>query len=283
MSKTKKRKNQEQLVEPVEAIDLADELTLPVIEPEIVEPEISSQGTLIAHCGTSKITRAELKDLPTPAETRTHKPLSHYQIVQALIETLGFRHITVVRDEYAVSPDAMRMFGVLDLETTFDGCRFSIGIRNSNDKSLRLAMTIGYRVMVCDNLAFRGDFTPVLAKHSRSLELIDTISVGVDRMQRNFEPLKEQVSQWKSTHLEANDARLIIYEAFIEGKLAAPKTLIQSVHKHYFEPEYDEFRSNTFWCLSNAFTSAFKELKPVRQFQITAKLGKFLEQFIPPY
>jgi hypothetical protein len=33
-----------------------------------------------------------------------------------------------------------------------------------------------------------GVFTPVLAKHSKSFSLIDCVSVGVDRMQRNFEP-----------------------------------------------------------------------------------------------
>jgi hypothetical protein len=42
--------------------------------------------------------------------------------------------------------------------------------------------------MVCDNMAFHGEFTPVLAKHSKSFSLIDGISVGVDRMQRNFVP-----------------------------------------------------------------------------------------------
>jgi hypothetical protein len=30
-------------------------------------------------------------------------------------------------------------------------------------------------------------FTPVLAKHSKSFSLVDAISVGVDRMQRNFD------------------------------------------------------------------------------------------------
>jgi aryl-alcohol dehydrogenase-like predicted oxidoreductase len=33
-------------------------------------------------------------------------------------------------------------------------------------------------------------FTPVLAKHSKSFSLIDRVSVGVDRMQRNFEPMR---------------------------------------------------------------------------------------------
>lgn len=36
--------------------------------------------TLIAHCGARKITRAELKEIPTPAATRTHQPVSHYQL-----------------------------------------------------------------------------------------------------------------------------------------------------------------------------------------------------------
>jgi len=39
--------------------------------------------------------------------------------------------------------------------------RFSIGIRNSNDKSIRLGLTAGLRVFVCSNMAFSGDFTPV--------------------------------------------------------------------------------------------------------------------------
>jgi hypothetical protein len=82
-------------------------------------------------------------------------------IVLALIETLGFRHIGVVHDEYAVSPDGMKVFGVLDLASEMEGCRFSIGLRASHDKSMRLAMTSGYRVFVCSNTAFAGDFTLV--------------------------------------------------------------------------------------------------------------------------
>jgi hypothetical protein len=49
------------------------------------------------------------------------------------------------------------------------------------------------------------------------------------------------------------------------------------VHDLYFEAKYEEFRSRTIWSLSNAFTSAFKELDPVPQFKATAKLGEFLE------
>src|SRR5256885_14403132 len=103
------------------------------------------EGQLFAHCGSNKLTREQLQLIPSPEGTDTYQPLAHRNIVDALLEALAFRHISVVRDEYAVSQDGMKMFGVLDLETAFEECRFSIGIRNSNDKSMRLAMTVGYR------------------------------------------------------------------------------------------------------------------------------------------
>jgi hypothetical protein len=46
-----------------------------------------------------------------------------------------------------------------------------------------------------------GVFTPVLAKHSKSFSLIDCISVGVDRMQRDFEPMRKQVEAWQRSEL----------------------------------------------------------------------------------
>jgi hypothetical protein len=235
------------------------------------------QSQLLAHCGSSKITREELKVIPTPEGSATHQPLPHFEIVGALVETLSFRQISVVREEYAVTGDGMKMFGVLDLETTFDGCRFSVGVRNSNDKSMRLALTVGYRVLVCDNMAFHGDFTPVLAKHTKHVSLVDILSVGVDRMQRNFEPMRKQVEAWKRTRLSDEVAKLIIYRAFIEGKLEAPKHLARGAHDHYFNPRVEEFAPRTLWSLSNAFTSAFKGLDPIPQFKITAKLASFLE------
>src|SRR5579859_7421685 len=196
---------------------------------------MSETSTLIGYSGRT-IGREELGLVATPPATETHRPIPHQEIVRALIETLGFRHIGVVHDEYAVSSDGMKMFGVLDLETEMNGCRFSIGVRNSHDKSMRLAMTCGYRVFVCSNMAFSGDFTPVLAKHSKSLNLVDSISVGVDRDRKSFEPMRKQVEAWQKSELTDVTAKMIVYEAFIESELEVPKHLARRVHDLYFEP-----------------------------------------------
>ena len=96
-------------------------------------------------------------------------------------------------------------------------------------------------------------------------------------MQRNFDPTRKQVEARQRSELTDVTAKVVIYEAFVEGKLEAPKHLARTVHDLYLELKYEEFRSRTIWSLSNSFTSAFKELDPIPQFKATAKLGEFLE------
>ena len=129
--------------------------------------------------------------------------------------------------------------------------------------------------------ASRGDFSPVLAKHSKRLSLEDTLSTGVDRMQRNFEPMRKQVEDWRAQQMSAAEAKLTIYRAFIEGDLDVPRRLARMVHNLYFNPQHEEFNSRTMWSLSNAFTSSFKELDPIPQFRATAKLAGFLQSVHP--
>src|ERR1039458_3358634 len=124
---------------------------------------MSEVSTTLISYGDHKLNREELALVPAPHSTATHQVIPHHEVVDALVETLGFRHIGVHKEEYAVSKDGMKMFGVLDLDTTFEGCRFSLAVRNSHDKSMRLSMVVGYRVFCCDNGAFSGDFEPIAA------------------------------------------------------------------------------------------------------------------------
>ena len=63
---------------------------------------MSETSTLIGYQGRT-ISRQELALIPTPAATATHVPVLHHEIVQALVETLGFRHIRVAADEHVLT------------------------------------------------------------------------------------------------------------------------------------------------------------------------------------
>lgn len=231
---------------------------------------------LMAHTGATKIGRQDLLALPTPASTQTHSIVPHSKIVEALVESLGFRRLDVTRDEYAVTEDGNRMFGVLQINEEAAGVQFAIGIRNSHDKSFSLGLTVGYRVFVCDNLAFHGDFSPVTRKHTKNFDYVEVVGGAVDKMQRHFQPMRRQIDAWRGFELPDIRAKAVIYEAFIEQRLDVPKHLARLVHQNYFEPTLDDFKPRTMWSLSNAFTSALGTLDPVPQMQYTARLAPFL-------
>ena len=233
---------------------------------------------VISHTpGDKVLTRGELALIPTPMGTATHRPIPHVEIIQAIEESLDYRQIGIVSESFAVDKTGNKLFGVLNLTVQNDDVRFSLGLRNSHDKSMRLGMTAGANVFVCSNMAFAGEFEPLLYKHTKNFVLRDAIAMGVDAVQRNFAPLTKQIDAWKAEKLADSDAKLIIYRAFVESAVELPHHLDREVHKLYFEPQYKEFEARTLWSLSNAFTSAFKTLDPIPQMKATAALAGFLD------
>jgi len=73
---------------------------------------------------------------------------------------------------------------------------------------------------------------------------VDILSVGVDGIQRNFEPMRKQVEAWKGTGLADETAKLVIYRAFVEGELEIPKPLARVVQNYYFGPQHKEFATH---------------------------------------
>jgi hypothetical protein len=236
---------------------------------------------LMLHAGAQKLGRQDLLALTTPASTETHTVIPHSKVVEATLEALAYRRIEVVSDEYGVSKDGAKFFGVMTLDVSHGeggaAIRLALAFRNSHDKTFSLGMVAGFRVFCCDNLAFSGDFFAIAKKHSKKLldGFQDTIAIGVDRVQRNFAPMQAQVDAWKNHQLPDIQAREIIYKAFVEDGVDCPKHLAKVVHGEYFEPKMPEFEPRTVFSLQNAFTSAFKQLEPVPQYRATASLGEY--------
>jgi hypothetical protein len=67
--------------------------------------------------------------------------------------------------------------------------------------------------------------------------------------------MRRQVEAWRKSELTDVAAKVVIYEAFVEGKWEAAKHLAQTGRERYFEPKYEEFKPRTIWSLSNAFAA----------------------------
>jgi hypothetical protein len=233
-------------------------------------------STLIAGIETRKITHEELGLVPTPEATASHQPIPHRDFALEVETGLEMRGIHVIKQEFAVSPDGMRCFGLMVTDRTFQGVNFSIGLRNSNDKSMKIGIVAGYRVMVCENMAFSGDFKPLDAKHTSKFSLQDAVAVAVDRAHRGISTVETQILQLRQFEVSDQLAKDVIYNAFVGEESFIPKQAMDSVHDNWFHPPHPEFEPRTAFSLHNAFTSGLKTLKPVRQFQATGKLTPFL-------
>lgn len=242
----------------------------------IIHPPQNGGSTLIAGLKGSKyVNYPELKNLPMPDTTSTFKPIPFYDFVTKLLQGLWDRRMNVVSDQYIISADGMKLFGLIELENEFNGVRFAVGLRTSNDKSTRLSLAVGYKVMCCSNGMLHGDFLPLAVKHSANLELDDSLALGIDRIRRRFGDLESAIKFKQEKLIEDTSAKEFIYNAFTNGKF--PVSLFRTVHSEYFEkPSYDEFKPRTVFSLENAFTTSFKKLQPLQQFEQTARLGKFL-------
>src|SRR5688500_3129904 len=113
---------------------------------------------LMLHAGAQKLGRQDLLALPTPESTATHTVIPHSQLVEATIDALADRRSEIVREEYGVSKDGMKMVGVMTLNIGEevdrpDRVNLTLALRNSHDKSFSLGMVAGFRVFCCDNLA----------------------------------------------------------------------------------------------------------------------------------
>jgi len=270
----------------VAVVDPTRESTVVVAPQAMIHPPegngqmaIAPDSKLMVHCWAKRINRADLSNLPIPDETATFKPVPHGQLVEIIEEALAFRHIRIAGEEYAASADGMKLFGVLRVNADYEGVGFAIGLRNSNDKSMRLGIVSGYKVFCCDNLAFSGDFNPLLAKHSKNLDLIESVSIAVDRIQRQWQPLRTAIDFKRQHELSSESARSLLYKLFTDYKF--PVSLFRTVHKEFFvHPSYPEFSPRTLWSLENSVTTSIKRLAPMAQYQQTARFGRFISDYL---
>lgn len=246
---------------------------------------MNATATVTAAAGARKVTREELTLIEPPEGTNSHRPIKHELVVSKIEESLRLRNIAVVGQQFAVSNDGMKLFGALILNHEYTGVQMALGLRNSNDKSLTLGLTVGYEVKVCSNLMFKGDFTPLQAKHTKNFELDDALAIGIERMHKGFIPLQESIDAWTSCELTDDRAKTVLYDAFAGRHSFLPPKLLKLAHGAYFNPE-PAFESRTFWSLSNALTESAKALNPTQFYQQTAKIGGYLSnQFkaLPPW
>lgn len=208
--------------------------------------------TLMLHSGAVPVGYAGLREFATPAPTATHFPVPHFSVVDYVKHSLTFFGHEVVEEDYGITEDGHKFFGVLSLKSPYGDYCDQVGLRNSHDKSFPVSISFGSRCFVCDNLAFIGEnvikrrHTPKIKRELPGLiaEIIEPL--GVQRKQ-----LADMYERFKGTPLVLDQVDAAIIKMYREGVINVTK--IPDVISAYEEPPHD-WGNETAWRLFNAGT-----------------------------
>lgn len=219
---------------------------------------------LFLHVGAAASTnRHGLSMTPTPAPTKSWRPLAHSDLLREVEQTLSGSGLMVFDEAHGLARDGKRYFGVLSVRPVVTPYNVTndyglvIGLRNSHDKSFPAALAVGSRVFVCDNLAFSSEI--VLArKHTTHIlrDLPQLVSRAVGRLGEHRGLQDQRIDAYKATPLTDDDADHLIMEAHRRRVINLQR--IDDVWQAWKEPQYYEFHDRTAWSFFNAVTETLK-------------------------
>lgn len=135
-------------------------------------------------------TEAEIIQVPEVPFTDTFHPIHHREIISAMRNSVQNVGLEIVNSEYTLTREGMQFFGVWDLSHRNSDMCWSLGLRNSMDKSLALGIVAGTRVFVCSNLAFSGEYIE-FRKHTKGLDIEELEYMAFKAMRKMVKKLTD--------------------------------------------------------------------------------------------
>lgn len=230
--------------------------------------------TLMLHAGAEPIDYDGLRGLPVPEPTSTHFPLPHHSLVDMVVYALNFFGHEVVSQEFGVTPDGMKFYGVLTLKSDYGEYADVVGLANSNNKTLPVKLGFGSSTFVCDNSAFVSDVT-VARKHTRETkrQLPGLIAEIIEPLKEKRQMQHRQFEHYRGTALTDEQADHLIMEMFRRGIINC--TRIPEVHDQWQNPTCD-YGEKSIYRLFNATTWSLKP-KVIEQPRLTQDLHRLMD------
>ena len=235
---------------------------------------------LTLHCGAQEVLLSDLDKVPLPEETRTYKPVSHFDLVRnttdmgnMFLKNQGYK---LQNQNYALGRKGKHMFFCLNYKNGTEDVGLTIGGRNSYDKSTTIGIAVGMNVFICDNLCFRGDQVTYLRKHTGNV--YDDLEIILMRTMKNadteFKRMNDQSMKMKDIELTDNNAYRQLGLLF--GKNILLPRQLSVAKKEWEKPKHEVFKEKNMWSFYNACTEALKLSPPKEVLTSHVKLHKEL-------
>lgn len=179
---------------------------------------------MLVYC-KEKVTMEELEKVPTPDETKTHKPIPHAvlaKLVRASLLDFGYE---IIDEEHGLARDGKRYFGGFSLthpDLAGDDRVIVCGVRNSHDKGFAAAICIGTSMMVCSNMQFSSEVV-LGRKHTKNImtDLPGIIKEAVGRIAADWHTMEKRIAAYSDVTITEEEAAHIALRAIDFGAIPA--------------------------------------------------------------
>jgi len=203
--------------------------------------------------GKNHVSEAEVFSVPDVPFTRTFKPFHHRNIISVVKQGVEAVGLDIVEKEYVLAQNGQRMFGVYQLSQGTSELSWSIGIRNSMNKSMSIGITAGTKVFVCENLCFSGEFL-AFRRHTAGLN-IDELAFLAYRSMRQLIPMLKAFQNWhlglRNFSLSEVDAKILLVEIMTNSVIPSSKF-------SQFNKLYAKIYDDSLWGFHEAVTDLLK-------------------------
>lgn len=221
----------------------------------------------------------ELKTLPVVEPTKSWNPVPHYNIVDILESRIKQANVPVVSRQIELNQRQQQMFGNYVLEGDAK-TQFSIGFRNSTNKSLAIGFCAGLNIVVCSNLQFSGDWL-AFRKHSANLtldevaELTDNAIEFLPTMKSDF---LSRIKNYTKVPLQDDRFKSTVFDMMKEDVIPSNqfRSFLDCVE---LEREVKDNKGQTLSLIYNATTRLYKDKSLNRIATVTPRLLDYCDDY----
>lgn len=208
--------------------------------------------------GSNFVSEQEVFNVPPMPYTRTHKPIHHKELIQVVKESTSMMGLEIRNEQYVLEAKGNRMFAIYDLNQGNSDLCWTLGLRNSLDKSISVGFCAGTKVFVCSNLAFSGEIV-CMRRHSGRLD-IEELEFLAFKTMRSMVPLLTRFQKWheglRDYSLSETDMKILLVEIMTNSVIPPSKF-------NRFNELYDTTYDSTLWGFHEAVTDVLKGSNPM--------------------
>lgn len=234
-------------------------------------------------CG-KRADKSEVIKVPQPKFTATWHPVSHKRVITSLENALENAGIGVMSEQYSLGNEGKRMFGVWNLDIGHDKktC-YSLGFRNSLDKSFAVGICAGTNVFVCSNMMFSGSFIE-FRRHTSGMDedrLIQTADDAVEGAVIEMKKLKKWHKGLREVWMDQDEKKCIVYDMITSNVFSGGK--IRQYLKHLEEEKKllkDKDNMTNLYNLHGAATRLMRDWNLLKISKSTKRLKMVCDDYV---